>query len=90
MNRREKKRIELAQSAKNCVTKKEVRVGKANIKSHSNMGTSHLWSSFNAVHFSFLPISRPGVPALTSPAAAHVDHCADGIRQPVSSKVMNG
>ena len=59
MNRREKKRIELAQSAKNCVTKKEVRVGKANIKSHSNMGTGHLWSSFNAVHFSFLPIPDP-------------------------------
>ena len=84
MNRREKKRIELAQSAKNCVTKKEVRVGKANIKSHSNMGTGHRWSSFNAIRFSFLPTPRPGVPALTSPVAARVDHSADWIRQPGS------
>ena len=37
--RKEKKE---AINLKNCVTKKEVRVGKVNIKSHSNMGTSPL------------------------------------------------
>ena len=37
--RKEKKE---ANKSKNCVTKKEVRVGKANIKSHSNRGTSPL------------------------------------------------
>ena len=61
---------------KNCVTKKEDRVGNVNIKSHSNMEVNLAGQVLMLFVLSF-PSPRPGVPALTSPAAAITDHSAD-------------
>ena len=67
----EKMKKNLGIIKKNCVTKKEVRVGNAKIKSHCTYGKSTCWSSGNAISPLLSHPPGPEFQPFASPSNCH-------------------
>ena len=80
--KREKTKKNLGIIKKNCVTKKEVRVGNAKIKSHCTYGKLTCWSSGNAISPLLSHPPGPENQPFTSPWSATMVPFSAGSRLP--------
>ena len=80
--KKEKTKKNLGIIKKNCVTKKEVRVGNAKIKSHCTYGKSTCWSSGNAISPLLSHPPGPEFQPFASPSFATTVPFSAGSRHP--------